>query len=95
MKRTVIVCLIVMLAILQARLWGGQGSLTERRHLSRAVAEQGRENERLRERNAALVAEIRDLKEGTDAIEERVRYELTMTRTDETFFQIVDSEQLP
>jgi cell division protein FtsB len=45
-------------------------------------------NERLEVRNAALAAEVKDLKQGSDAIEERARYELGMVKNDEVFFQV-------
>jgi cell division protein FtsB len=59
-------------------------------HLRRSIATQQRENDALRERNQALAAEVRDLKEGLDAIEERARTELGMIKQDESFFLIVE-----
>jgi len=53
------------------------------------VQEQKDANSRLRQRNSALDAEVRDLKQGVEAIEERARYELGMIREDEIFFQVV------
>ena len=48
-------------------------------------------NEGLEVRNAALAAEVKDLKQGSDAIEERARYELGMLKGDELFFQVLDT----
>ena len=59
----------------------------------RQIAEQRRINERLAARNAALDAEVRDLKEGLGAIEERARSELGMVRHDEIFVQVLDTRQ--
>ncbi|HEX22236.1 MAG TPA: cell division protein FtsB, partial [Chromatiales bacterium] len=58
--------------------------------LDRAIAVQGAENAQLLERNQALAAEVADLKQGVDAIEERARRELGMIKEGETFFQVVD-----
>jgi len=59
-------------------------------HLNHAIEKQKAENEKMRERNAALDAEVQDLKQGVEAIEERARSELGMVKKDEVFFQIVD-----
>ncbi len=75
---------------LQWKLWVGDGSLAEVWHLKRSVAEQQSENEHLLERNQALEAEVKDLKQGLGAVEERARTELGMIREDEIFYQIVD-----
>ena len=58
----------------------------------RELAEQRDENERLAERNAALEAEVLDLKQGLDAVEERARSELGMIKEDEVFYQIVEDK---
>lgn len=58
--------------------------------LRNAVAEQREENRILRERNASLAAEVRDLKEGQEALEERARTELGMIEEGETFFQVIE-----
>jgi cell division protein FtsB len=55
------------------------------------VQEQKDANARLRQRNGALDAEVRDLKQGVEAIEERARYELGMIRQDEIFFQVISA----
>jgi cell division protein FtsB len=59
------------------------------------VQEQKEANARLRQRNGALDAEVRDLKQGFDAIEERARYELGLIKQDEIFFQVVAPRPAP
>ena len=82
--------LFVLLVGLQQRLWLGDGSLEEVRDLERRTRAQQGENEGYVERNRALDAEVRDIKGGLDAIEERARRELGMTRKDETFYLLVE-----
>lgn len=78
---------------LQYKLWVGEGSLAEAWHLKGAVEQQRNENENLRERNRALDAEVRDLKQGLDAVEERARSELGMIRDGETFYQVIEPDR--
>lgn len=80
----------VLLLVLQFSLWLGKGGMREAGQLSRAIDQQTAENSRLRDRNLALAAEVHDLQQGLDAIEERARSELGMIGDGETFFQIVD-----
>jgi len=61
--------------------------------LEKAVAEQREENRILRQRNSSLEAEVRDLKEGLEAVEERARTELGMIGEDETFYQVIEEQQ--
>ncbi|WP_455234899.1 cell division protein FtsB [Thiogranum longum] len=82
--------LVVLLLLLQYRLWVGDGSLAEVWGLYQQVELQQDENQRLRERNQALEAEVQDLKQGLEAIEERAREELGMIKEGETFYQIVE-----
>jgi cell division protein FtsB len=88
MNRLVIV-LLLLLVYLQYRLWFGDGNLPDVWQLHREVEAQRAENVRLRERNDALNAEVLDLQQGHDAIEERAREDLGMIRHGETFYQIV------
>jgi len=83
--------LLVLIALLQYRLWFGDGNLREMRRLQERIVELTEEGEKRRQRNAALEAEIVDLKEGTDAIEEHARRELGMIKEGETLVQIVDA----
>ncbi len=82
--------LFVLLLLLQYKLWVGDGSLAEVSRLKKEVAAQREENTALRERNQALEAEVRDLKTGLEAIEERARSELGMIKEDETFYLVVE-----
>lgn len=82
--------LFVLLLGLQQQLWFGDGSLEEVRDLDHRTRAQQQENEQYLERNRALDAEVRDLKDGLGAIEERARRELGMTRKDETFYLLVE-----
>ena len=86
---------LLALALLQHRLWFGHGSLPEVYSLAAQKAAQQQENEALEERNAALAAEVIDLKEGLAAIEEIARGEMGMIKEGETFYQIIDSAGYP
>ncbi|HHH43182.1 MAG TPA: cell division protein FtsB [Gammaproteobacteria bacterium] len=88
--RWVILLLVVLLLALQYRIWVGEGSFAEVWDLYQQVERQREENQRLRERNQALEAEVKDLKQGLGAIEERAREELGMIKEDETFYQIIE-----
>jgi cell division protein FtsB len=87
--------LILLLVLLQYRLWSGNGSLPELWHMEEIKAAQLEENEELKERNQALAAEVMDLKEGMEAIEERARSEMGMIQSGETFFQIINRPEVP
>lgn len=89
MKR-LIVFLLVLIGLLQYRLWLGDGGIAEWHELQVRIEELRQEGERRKARNAALDADVRDLKEGTDAIEERARHELGMIREGETFVQVFE-----
>ncbi|MEJ2687920.1 MAG: cell division protein FtsB [Gammaproteobacteria bacterium] len=91
--RWLIVLLLGLLGALQYSLWIGTGSLADVHRLHLSVAKQTRENARLSERNKALEAEVRDLKHGFAAIEERARTELGMIKQGETFYQVVEEPQ--
>ena len=79
-----------LIVLLQYPLWLGKGGWLRVWEIDRQVNAQKRGNAALRVRNDALDAEVRDLKQGYDAIEERARYELGMIRQDEIFFQVVE-----
>ena len=78
-----------LVLVLQYPLWFGKGGWLRVRELDRQVAAQQAANAQLKARNDALDAEVRDLKQGLEAVEERARAELGMIRKDETFYQIV------
>jgi cell division protein FtsB len=81
--------LVAFILLLQYPLWLGKGGWLKVWSLDRQVREQRETNLRLQQRNGALDAEVRDLKQGFEAIEERARYELGMIKQDEIFFQVV------
>jgi cell division protein FtsB len=95
MKRLIVAILVTLLLVLQYRLWFSDGGLVKMWQLSEALEAQKQENARLTERNRALEAEVIDLKQGLQAIEERARTELGMVKKDETFFQIIDDPKTP
>lgn len=82
--------LIALVAAIQYPLWMGKGSWLRVWDLSKQVDEQKLKNQKLSARNAGLDAEVRDLKQGRDAVEERARVELGMVKSNETYYQIVD-----
>jgi cell division protein FtsB len=88
--RLALAVLVVAFVALQYRLWVGRGSLAEVRHLERQIAEQQAELVLLKERNDALRAEVKDLRDGLEAVEARARSELGMIREGETFFQVIE-----
>ncbi len=81
---------VILIALLQYPLWLGKGSWLRVWDLNRQVAVQQEENTTLKARNDNLDAEVRDLKSGKAAIEERARSELGMIKQDEVFYQVVD-----
>ena len=91
--RYINIVLIAILASLQYDLWIGNGGLPSKWHLQNQIKTQRSENQMLKTRNAALTAEVEDLKSGLSAIEERARSELGMIKKGETFIQTIDSKQ--
>ncbi len=90
--RWLIAVLLFLLVALQVSLWFGDGSLVSAWRLQERIEQQQKENEQLAERNRILEAEVNDLKQGVDAIEERARSELGMVKQGETFYQIVEEK---
>ncbi|WP_439133463.1 cell division protein FtsB [Pseudomaricurvus sp.] len=85
--------LLILLVGLQYRLWVGEGSLADVVRLNDEIKTQSLENERLRDRNRVLATEVKGLKSGIDAVEERAREDLGMIKPDETFFMVVDPSE--
>ncbi len=79
---------VALIAALQYPMWLGKGGWLQVRELDRQLAVQRDGNAALKARNEALDAEVRDLKNGFEAIEERARAELGMVKQDEVFFQL-------
>ena len=88
--RFLIALLLVLLLALQANLWLGEGGLLELRELRASVAERSDQVEQLNLRNQRLAAEVVDLKQGRDAIEERARTELGMIGENEVYYLVVE-----
>jgi cell division protein FtsB len=82
-----------VLLLLQYRIWASPDGMREVWRLEQAIEVQNDENVRLQNRNRTLGAEVRDLKEGRKAIEERARTDLGMVKSNETFFQVVPPAQ--
>jgi cell division protein FtsB len=82
-----------LLLALQYPLWLGRGSWARVWELDRSLAQQRDTNMKLKARNDALDAEVRDLKQGLEALEERARLELGMIRKDEVFYQVVPAPE--
>jgi cell division protein FtsB len=88
--RILVAILLILLLVLQYDLWVGDGSLATVWHLQKEVDTQQLENTYLKERNETLAAEVKDLKTGLDAIEERSRNDLGMIKEGETYIQVVE-----
>jgi cell division protein FtsB len=82
-----------LILLIQYPLWLGKGSWMRAWQVEQDFNKQRNINVRLEARNAGLAAEVSDLKNGTEAIEERARYELGLVRGDEIFFQIEDKDR--
>ena len=80
--------LVVLIALLQYPLWLGKGGWLRVWDYDRQLQTQRAANQKLEQRNAALDAEVRDLKSGYEAIEERARFELGMIKDGEIFVQV-------
>ena len=85
--------LAALTVLIQYPLWFGKGGWLRVAELEREVQAQRERNAALTARNAVMDAEVRDLKDGLDAVEELARFELGMVRKDEVFFQIVEPPQ--
>ena len=86
--RLISLCLAALLLLIQYPLWLGKGGWLRVWDMDRQLQAQREVNQKLEQRNAALDAEVRDLKNGYDAIEERARYELGLVKDGEVFVQV-------
>lgn len=87
--KTLLIILVVALVLLQLKLWFGEGGYRDVQRLAVRVEEQALENEELARRNSELQAEVEDLRQGLEAIEERARSELGLVKENEEFYQVV------
>ena len=85
--------LIGLIVAIQYPLWMGKGSWLRVWEFSTKVDQQKEKNVQLAARNAGLDAEVRDLKQGIDAVEERARVELGMIKQGEVFYQVIDKSK--
>jgi cell division protein FtsB len=81
-----------LILLLQYPLWLGKGGWARAWQVEQDLNRQVQANHKLEARNAGLAAEVNDLKTGSEAIEERARYELGLVKGDEVFFQIEEKK---
>lgn len=93
--RAIVFALILFLMVLQYTLWFGKGGIRDVSLLQQTVDQQQADIGALKARNQALAAEVRDLKQGMEAIEELARSEMGMVKDGEVFFQILKPEPEP
>ena len=86
--RLVTLALVLLLALVQGELWFGSGGLPYARRLQGQLDAQLKQNDAQRQRNQRLQAEVDDLREGLEMVEDRARSELGMVRPDEVFVQV-------
>jgi cell division protein FtsB len=86
--------LVALIVLIQYPLWLGKGSWFRVWEVDQQIRAQREANRQLQARNAALEAEVRDLKVGLEAVEERARSELGMIRQDEMFFQVLEASPM-
>ncbi len=89
--RWLLYVLLLLLGVLQYRLWFAEGSLAERHRLQVQIEEQTRINSELQARNAILEREVMELQNGNKGVEQRAREQLGLIREGETFYHIVES----
>jgi len=87
-NRVVPAILIVLLVIFHAQLWTGRGSLANVQEMQQRLTDQQAKNLKSQARNEQLAAEVRDLKEGLEMVEEKARSELGMVKPNEIFVQV-------
>ena len=85
--------LLLLLIWLQYKIWLQEGGIPEVLQLQEEVGEVSIEVKKLKERNASLAGEVKDLKKGLDAIEERARSEMGMIKQGEVYYQVIESKQ--
>jgi cell division protein FtsB len=91
--RLILIVLAGLLILIQFPLWLGKGGWLKVWDLDQQVTAAQKKTDELKARNAKLASEVQDLREGTEAVEERARYELGMIRENEIFVQILDPQK--
>lgn len=87
--RFITLCILSLLIALQFRLWSGDNGVSELRSLQQDIERQQATNKQLTQRNQLLQADITDLRNAQEAVEERARNELGLVKPNETFFRLV------
>ena len=88
-RRAVPALLLALLAVVHAQLWFGRGSVASVGEAQRKLQQQVAANQKAREANERLAAEVRDLQEGLEMVEEKARLELGMVKPNELFVSVV------
>jgi len=91
--RLLLVCLLLLAVLIQYPLWWGKGGWRDVWALQEQVDAQQQDNQAMMARNAALEAEVQDLRSGTQALEERARVDMGMIREGEVFVQILEPDE--
>ncbi|WP_444994198.1 FtsB family cell division protein [Aliikangiella sp. IMCC44359] len=86
--------LVVFIAVLQYRIWWGEGSVREINHLSQKVAEQAKQNDLLKKQNELLKKEILALRKNPQLLEEIAREKLGLVKPNETFYRIIPKNDI-
>lgn len=87
--KVIIIALVALFAVLQYELWFQGGGIRSIWHMQASIQQQQQVNQKAANRNNALVADIKDLKSGDEAIEERARTNMGLIKKGETFYQVV------
>lgn len=87
--RILLLCLVLLLGLFQYQFWFDKNGYMDYQNVRAKIAVSKQENEVLSQKNQVVAAEIKDLKQGVDAIEEGARYQHNMVKPNETFYQIV------
>lgn len=87
--KPILLVLAALFVLLQYELWFATGGVVSAHRLHVNIVKQAQANKKLQARNAVLIADIKDLKNGNDAVEERARNDLGMIKKSEVFYQIV------
>lgn len=91
--RMILLISAIIFVVLQMRLWLGSGGVWDNQQLQQQIDQQTAYNAKLKDRNHILAAEVYDLKNGLDAVEEHARLDLDMVKQGETFFRITKGSQ--
>ena len=91
--RTLTLALLTLLLLVHAELWFGKGGVPRVMELGAKLEAQKAANEAAHQRNAQMLAEVRDLKEGLEMVEEKARHELGMVKPDEIFVQVTTTRR--